>query len=130
VAEHTYPVTWTGRQAVLVLPDRIDASNAGQISEALLWVINRGAAVLIADMTATVCCDRACADAMLRARQRAVASGTQLRLVVIAEIVRRVLGIHGLDRLIPVYASAEAAARAAPVLLWKMVPRPRSPSGG
>ena len=46
----TYPVRWTGRQAVVALPEHIDVSNAGEIREELLWVINRGAAALIADM--------------------------------------------------------------------------------
>ena len=104
-----YPVRWTGRQAVVALPEHIDVSNAGQIREELLWVINRGAAALIADMTATLSCDQSGADAVLRAYHRAHASGTQLRLAVTAPIVRRVLGINGLDRLIPVYPSLEAA---------------------
>ena len=87
-------------------------SNASQIREELLWVINRGAAVVIADMTATLSCDHSGADAVMCAYQRALASGTQLRLVVTAPIVRRVLGINGLDRLIPVYPSLEAATAA------------------
>ena len=49
VAGDAYPVRWTGRQAVVTLPERIDLSNAGQVSEKLLWVINRGAVDLIAD---------------------------------------------------------------------------------
>ena len=110
--EDAYPVHWIGRRAVVTLPDHIDTSNAGLILEELLSVINRGATDLIADMTATVSCDYAGADAVVRAYQRAVVSGTQLRLVVTAQIVRRVLGINGLDRLIPVYPSLEAATAA------------------
>ena len=112
MVNHTYPVPWMGRQAVVALPEHIDVSNAGQIREELLWVINRGAAALIADMTATLSCDHSGADAVMRAYQRAVASGTQLRLVVTAPIVRRVLDINGLDRLIPLYPSLEAATAA------------------
>src|SRR5215468_6833412 len=92
-----------GGQAVVALPEHIDVSNASQIREELLWLINRGAAALIADMTATLSCDYSGADALMRAYQRALASGTHLRLVVTAPIVRRVLVINGLDRLIPVY---------------------------
>ena len=103
---------WMGQQAVVALPEHIDGSNAGQIREELLSVINRGAAALIADMTATLSCDQSGADAVMRAYQRARASGTQLRLVVTAQIVRRVLGLNGLDRLIPVYPSLEAATAA------------------
>jgi anti-anti-sigma regulatory factor len=61
----TYPVEWVGRQAVVALPEHIDVSNAGQIREQLLWVINGGAAVLIADMTMTVSCDHAGVDAVV-----------------------------------------------------------------
>ena len=112
VINDTYPVRWMGRQAVVALPEHIDASNASQIREELLWVINRGAAALIADMTGTLSCDHSGADAVMRAYQCALASGTQLRLVVTAPIVRRVLAVSGLDRLIPVYPSLEAATAA------------------
>ena len=110
--KNTYPVQWNGRQAVVALPEHIDVSNASQIREELLWVINRSAAALIADMTATLSCDQSGADAVMRAYQRALASGTQLRLVVTAQIVKRVLSINGLDRLIPIHPSLEAAAAA------------------
>ena len=68
------PVQWDGDQAVITLPERMDVSNAGQIREELLWVINRGAAALVADMTATISCDHAGADAVARAYQRAAAA--------------------------------------------------------
>jgi anti-anti-sigma factor len=98
---------------VVTVPEHLDVSNAGQLSEQLLVLINRGAAELIVDMTATVSCDYAGADAVVRAYQRAAASGTQVRLVVTAAIVRRVLTVNGLDRLIPIYPSVEAATAAA-----------------
>jgi anti-anti-sigma factor len=112
VFKDTYPVQWIGRQAVVALTEHIDVSNASQICEELLWVINRGAAALIADMTATLSCDQSGADAVMRAYQRALASGTQLRLVVTAQIVRRVLGqgdLTGWSRSIP---------------LWRQLPLP------
>ena len=135
---------WTGQRAVVTLPEHIDVTNAGQIREELLSVINRGATELVADMTATVSCDHAGADAVARAYQRAAASGTQLRLVVPAPVVRRVLGINGLDRLIPIYPSLEAATTvAAPATVTPPVPtcaapgcpararrRPAGPGGG
>ena len=108
----TYPVQWTGGQVVVTLPEHIDAANTGQIREELLALINRGAAALIVDMTATVSCDYAGAEALARAHRRAVANGTQLRLVVPVEIVRRVLNGSGLDRLVSVYPSQEAAIAA------------------
>jgi anti-anti-sigma factor len=110
--EDTYPVRWAGRQALVALPEHIDVSNAGPIREELLSVINRGAEALIVDMTATISCDRAGADAVARAYQRAVASRTELRLVVTSGVVLRMLGMTGVGRLVPVYPSAEAALAA------------------
>ena len=108
----TYPVQWTGERAVVALPEHIDVSNADQVREELLTLINHGAAALIVDMTATVSCDYAGAEILVRAYKRAIANGTQLRLVVPAEVVRRVLSLSGLDRLVSVYPSREAAIAA------------------
>ncbi len=110
--EDIYPVQWTGRQAIVALPEDIDVSNAGAIREELLSVINRGAEVLIVDMTATISCDHAGADAVARAYQRAVASRTELRLSVTSGAVLRMLGMTGVGRLVPVYPSVEAAGAA------------------
>ena len=123
----SYPVQWTGRLAILALPRHVGESSAGQIREELLWVINRGATDLVIDMTGTASCDHEGAAAVARAHQRAAASGTQLRLAVTAETVRRVLSRDGLDRLIPVYPSLEAAiAVAAPAAA---VPAERTGAG-
>jgi PAS domain S-box-containing protein len=84
-------------------------------------VINRGAAVLIADMTGTASCDHAGVQAIARACQRAAISGTQVRLVVTAPMVRRVLSIEGLDRLVSIYPSLEAATGR---VLVRPVPEP------
>ena len=131
VPEDIYPVRWAGKQAVMTLPEDIGVSNAGQIREQLLSVINRGAAVLIADMTATVSCDYAGGEAVIRAYQRAVISGTDLRLVVTAQIVRRVLSYNGLDRLVSTYPSLEAAqAVKAPAEVLGLVPRTASVRAG
>jgi anti-anti-sigma factor len=122
--EDAFPVEWTGRQAVVTLPGHIDVSNVAQLREQLLSVINRGAAVLIADMTSTASCDHAAVDAIARACQRAAVSGTQLRLAVAAPVVRRVLSVEGLDRLVSVYPSVEGAraagipGTASPTSLW------------
>jgi anti-sigma B factor antagonist len=103
-----------GQQAVMALPGHMDASSAGQIREELLSVINGGATALIADMTATTSCDHAGADAVVRAFQRAVICGTELRLVVTSQHVSRVFSLTGLDRLVRIYLSLEAATAAGP----------------
>lgn len=111
-ARDTYPVQRVGGKTVVTLPEHIDMSNADEISEQLLSLINRGAAELIADMTATLSCDHAGVDAVVRAYQRAIIKGTQLRLVVTGQMVRRMLAVNGLDRLIPICPSLEAAVAA------------------
>jgi anti-anti-sigma factor len=107
-----FPATWAGRRVIVSFPGQVDISNVDQLRDRLLSVINRGATVLIADMTSTVSCDHAAVDAIARACQRAAASGTQLRLVVPAPLVRRVLSIEGLDRLVPIYPLLDAAIAA------------------
>jgi len=49
---------------------------------------------------------------VIRARTRAAASGTELRLVVTAPVVARVLRLVGLDRTVSVYPSLDAAVAA------------------
>ena len=126
------PVQWTGRQAVIALPEHIDVSNARPIREELLSVINRGAEALIADLTATISCDHAGADALSRGYQRAVVSGTELRLVVTAPVVRQILSLNGLDRLVPIYPSLQAAtaARAPATVIPVAATRPERPVAG
>ena len=125
-----YHLHWTGRQAVIALPEHIDVSNAGPIREELLWAINRGAKALIADLTATISCDHAGADALVRAHQRAILSGTELRIAVTAPIVRRMLSLNGLDRLVLIYPSLEAAtaARAPAAVIPPAGARPGGPA--
>jgi anti-sigma B factor antagonist len=108
----SYLVQWAGRRAAVTLPQHVGESNASQIREELLEVISRGAAELVMDMTGTAWCDHGGAAAVARAHQRGIASGTQLRLAVAAETVRRVLTLNGLDRLIPIYRSLEDAIAA------------------
>ena len=87
-------------------------SNAAQIREQLLAVFDRGAVVVIADMSATAWCDYVGVDAVAQACQRAAVCRAELRLVVTAPAVRRLLAAEGLDRLVPVYSSVEAAITA------------------
>ena len=106
------PVRWLNRHAIVELPEHIDLSNVGEIREQLLSIVNREVLVLVVDMSAAVSCDHAGSDALARVYQRALASGTELRLVVASEFVRRVLSINGVDRLISLYPTVETALAA------------------
>jgi anti-anti-sigma regulatory factor len=98
----------------VTLPEHIGASNAGQIREELLSVISRGAETVIADMSTTISCDHAGADAVVRACQRAVGGGAELRLVAATRITWRMASLGGLDGLVSIYPSLEAAVAAGP----------------
>jgi anti-sigma B factor antagonist len=118
------PVRWAGRQAVVTLPGHIDASNSAQIRNQLLELIGQHAAMLIADMTGTVSCDHNGTDSLLRACQRAAVSGRQLRVAVTAPVVRRILDAIGLDRLVSIYPSVQAAVAAGTPGVVPVLPRP------
>ena len=96
----------------MTFPDHVGASAAAQASEQLLAALDRGAELVIADMSATTWCDSTCLDAVTRACQRAAVCQAELRLVASAPEVRQLLTACGLDRLIPVYLSLEAAGAA------------------
>jgi PAS domain S-box-containing protein len=105
-------VAWSGRQAIVTFPGYIDGSEAARIGEQLLGALSQGAVTVIADMSATRSCDPAVAGAVARVYQRAVASQAELRLVISVPDVRHVVIADGLDRLVPVYSSLEAALAA------------------
>jgi len=97
---------------VVAFPERVDVSNAAQIGEQVLAAFDRGAVVVIADMSGTASCDDAGVDALARAYQQAAIRHVELRLVAGGPTVRRQLAAQGLDRLVPVYSSVEAAVAA------------------
>jgi anti-sigma B factor antagonist len=115
-----------GRVAVTAMPEHFGLPTAGPIREQLLTVINRGARTLIVDMTATISCDHAGVAALALVYQRAAASGTGLRLVVSAPVVRRVLDIGHIDRLVSIYPILEAALASA----GQVAIRPPVPAAG
>ena len=120
-------MVWSGRRAVVTLPEQIDLSNVDAIREQLLAIVNKGPALLAADMTATVSCDYAGTDALARVHRRASASGSELRLAIASPTVRRVLSASGLDRMISMYPSLDAALAgpsASPAPVAPLVPRP------
>ena len=106
------PVRWLNRHALVVLPERVEESNATPVTEQLLSIVNSDVLVLILDMTGTAACGHAGGEALNRVYQRAMASGTELRPVVTDESVRRVLTMTGVGRLVPVYANVAGAMAA------------------
>ena len=101
-----------GPIAVLPLPPHLDAANAGGLNERLRSALRDGAVVLVADMSATAWCDPGGLDALMRAYQLAVVSQAELRLVVTSPALSRLISDAGLDRLVPIFGSVEAAVAA------------------
>ncbi len=113
MSDDLFPVRWAGRQAIVTFPGHIGVSNASQLSDRLLAVIDRRPEVLVGDLARTRSCDHSAVTAMARACQRAAIGGIRVRLVVTAPAVRRVLAIEEVDRLVPIYPSLEAATATA-----------------
>lgn len=111
--EH-FPVLWIGRTVVVILPAEIDITNADQVREDLLSVLNQGAALLIADLSKTTFCDSAAVGALARAFRRAEASQSDMRLAVGAQAVQRILTLTGIDRLLDIYPSVAASLAVSP----------------
>ena len=97
---------WMGEQAVVTVPAEIDTINAGEVRQALL-AASHDATVLIIDMSGTTFCDSAGVQAIIDTYNQAAATRTQLRLV--ATEVLRILTLVGVDQLIPIYPTLEAA---------------------
>jgi len=93
----------------VTLPAEMDVTNADEVREVLLGVVNRGAVSLIADMSKTTFCDSTGVSALVRTFKRANASGGGMCLVVDSPAVHRVLGITGVDHLMPIYPSVAAS---------------------
>ncbi|HMG62184.1 MAG TPA: SpoIIE family protein phosphatase [Streptosporangiaceae bacterium] len=99
-------VAWSGRHAVIAMPDEIDAANSAGVAGQLSAVIGRSPDVLTADLTGTVFCDSTGIRALARACERAAAAGIQMRLAVGDSPVTRMLQLTGLGRRMPPYRDA------------------------
>jgi len=89
------------------MPAEIDVTNADEIRQALIAAASHDATVLIIDMGGTTFCDSAGVQAIIDVRNQTAATRTQLRLV--ATAVLRILTLVGIDQLIPIYPTLEAA---------------------
>jgi anti-anti-sigma regulatory factor len=114
-------VRWLNRHALVTLPARIDQSNVESIGRQLLALVSRDLLVLLVDLSATTDCGHACSEALTRVYQRAMITGTDLRLIAGpgsgpgSGSAQRMLRMTGLDRVTRMYGSmAEALAATLP----------------
>lgn len=112
----SYPVATLRGVPVVTAPAQIDISNADQLRAALLQAATLGHATFVVNMTSTALCDTAGLHVLVRAHQRAVAEGGELRLVITTTAVRRLFAVTGIDRVIPSFASLEEALAPTPAI--------------
>ena len=94
---------------VVDIPAEVDMSNAEHVQDILRSALVPGTTVVIADLTATTCCDMRGARAFATARMHAIENGAVLRLVIPSATVRRAFEVIELDRLLPIYPSLSMA---------------------
>ncbi len=94
---------------IVALPAEIDIGNAVRVGDELGAALGSGAAIVIADMTLTEFCDSSGIRQLMMAHDRAVAGSAELRLVVRSAALIRVLQVMGVDRLLDIYPSLQAA---------------------
>lgn len=96
---------------VVRLPAEIDLVNQEHAYDQLYAAVASGAAVVVADFTATAFCDCASLRRLAAVRLRTAARGTEVRLAIRpGGLVHRVAALMDLDHLVPVYASVREAA--------------------
>ena len=68
--------------AIVTLPARLDAAAAEQAAGQITAAFTPGVSVVIADLTATACCDRAAIRNLLKAHRQATVRGGQVRFAI------------------------------------------------
>jgi anti-anti-sigma factor len=102
-------VRWSGRHAIVTMPDEIDLTNSGGLDEQLAAVIAQSPETVTVDLTATTFCDSAGINVLARAHGLAAASGGELRLAVGHSPVARIIQLVGLDQIVRVYPDVQRA---------------------
>src|SRR5215469_131869 len=112
-----------GSPVVVAMPAEVDLINAERVYDQLYAALISGAAVVIADFTATAFCDSAGMNMLITIHKRAGSRGVQFCLVLPSGgTVRRVLKLLGPDQMLPVYSTVAEATSA----LTAPVPEPSS----
>jgi anti-sigma B factor antagonist len=114
VREISFPVEVIEGVPVVTAPEEIDLANAAGLraallEAALLETAEPGRAIVVVDMSRTRFCDSAGLNALVGANRRVRAEGGEVRLVIVAEAVARIVALTGVDRVVPIYASLEEA---------------------
>lgn len=95
--------------AVVRLPTEIDIAVAPGLRDSLLTALHRDGTHLVADARGVTFMDSSGVNALVRARERAVALGGSLHVVATTTSVRRVLEITNLDERLGLVRTLEEA---------------------
>jgi anti-sigma B factor antagonist len=109
VPEIGFPVEVVEGVPVVTAPEEIDLTNAAGLRAAVSEAVGSGSALVIVDMSGTRFCDSAGLNVLVAMDRRARAEGGEIRLVIVAEAILRVVALTGVDRVIAIYASLEEA---------------------
>jgi anti-sigma B factor antagonist len=104
-----YETRWVDGVPVVSAPVEIDVTNAGDLREAMQSCLGIGHTTLVIDMSETTFCDSAGVEQLVQASRQAVAAGGEVRLVIGAVSVMRLLAIVGVDRVVPIFTSLDEA---------------------
>jgi anti-sigma B factor antagonist len=97
---------------IVLLPAEIDMANAEDVGEQLRAAFTRGAAVVIADLTSTAFCDSSGVRQFVLSHNYAGFNHAQMRFVIPNRNILRVLDLTGIDQLLSIYSSLDAAVSA------------------
>lgn len=104
-----HEIRWVDGLPVASAPAELDITNAGDLGEAMRSCLDAGHTTLVVDMSETTFCDSAGVEQLVQANQQAVAAGGEVRLVIGAVPVMRLLAIVGVDRVVPIFTSLDEA---------------------
>ena len=109
VPEISFPVDVVEGVLVVTAPEEIDITNAAELRAAVSEAVGSGSALVIVDMSRTRFCDSAGLNVLVASDRQARAEGGEVRLVIVAEAIVRVVALTGVDRVIPIYESVDKA---------------------
>ena len=108
------PTVRVGSWAMVVLPVEIDSCCAERIASELAATLSEGVSVVVADLSGTGFCDSSGVRTLVAFHKRAVANGTELRLVVPSPTVLRIFELMGADQVLSVYPTLGSAMAGSP----------------
>ena len=109
MTEVGFPAEVIGGVPIVAAPEEIDITNAAELRAAVSEAVGSGSALVIVDMSRTRFCDSAGLNVLVASDRQARAEGGEVRLVIVAEAIVRVVALTGVDRVIPIYESVDKA---------------------